>query len=94
MVSLLQMLLRTAIGRSPKLACDSGVWNRGVEELNRRTGGTRESGAFLLGKVKGRMRKIEQFLYYDDVDPTCFHHGTCMSILVDMGRVPRIVTIR
>jgi proteasome lid subunit RPN8/RPN11 len=75
MVSLLQMLLRTAIGRSPKLACDSGVWNRGVEELNRRTGGTRESGAFLLGKVKGRMRKIEQFLYYDDVDPTCFHHG-------------------
>jgi hypothetical protein len=69
------MLLRTAIGRSPKLVCDAAVWNRGVRELNRRTGGARESGAFLLGKVKGRMRRIEQFLYYDDVDPTCFARG-------------------
>jgi hypothetical protein len=75
MVSLLQMLLRTAIGRSPKLVCDPRVWNRGVEELNMRTGGSQESGAFLLGKVKGRTRKIERFLYYDDVDPTCFTHG-------------------
>jgi proteasome lid subunit RPN8/RPN11 len=46
-----------------------------VDELKHRAGGKRESGAFLLGTIKGRVRRIEQFLFYDDVDPTCFAHG-------------------
>jgi proteasome lid subunit RPN8/RPN11 len=43
--------------------------------LRRRTEGTRESGAFLLGTAKGKVRKIKQFLYYDDIDPICLAHG-------------------
>jgi proteasome lid subunit RPN8/RPN11 len=75
MVSLLRTLLRTATGRPPKLVSHPSVWNQGVDELNRRTGGSRESGAFLLGTMKGGARKIQQFLYYDDIDPSCFSHG-------------------
>jgi hypothetical protein len=75
MASLLRTLLRTATGRPPKLVCNPSLWHQGAEELRRRTGGRRESGAFLLGSVKGGLRKIQQFLYYDDIDPTCFAHG-------------------
>ena len=76
MASLLRTLLRSAIGRPPKLVCSLALWNRGVEELHRRTGRRRESGAFLLGSAKGGgIRKIQHFLYYDDIDPTCFARG-------------------
>ena len=75
MASLFRTLLRTATGRPPKLVCSDSIWNRSVSELHRRTGGQRESGAFLLGTTKGSIRTVHLFLYYDDVDPTCFAHG-------------------
>ncbi len=75
MGSLLRILLRAAIGRWPKLMCDPHVWNRGVDELQRRTRNTHESGAFLLGSINKRSRHIRQFFFYDDVDPTCFANG-------------------
>jgi len=76
MVSSIRTLLRTAIGRPPKLICRRSVWNQGVDELHRRTAGREcESGAFLLGTSKKSTRTIERFLYYDDIDPTCFVHG-------------------
>lgn len=75
MASLLRTLLRTAIGKPPKLVCDPRLWSQGVDELRRRTIGQRESGAFLLGNIRRKVRKIRRFLYYDDVDPTCFAHG-------------------
>lgn len=71
----LPMLLRTALGRPPRLVCNPGVWNQGVDELNRRAAGRRESGAFLLGNAKGRTRRIQHFLFYDDIDPDCFANG-------------------
>lgn len=75
MVSLPRMLLRAATGRPPRLICAPRVWHQGVDELHRRTGGWRESGAFLLGTVYGKTRRIQQFLFYDDIDPTCFARG-------------------
>jgi hypothetical protein len=75
MVSLLRTLLRAATNRGPKLVCESELWNRGVDELRRRTGGTHESGAFLLGDLKGEVRRLRQFLFYDDIDPNCFANG-------------------
>lgn len=69
------MLLRTALGRAPRLVCSRRAWLEGVNELHRRTRGRRESGAFLLGNVEGDVRQIRQFLYYDDIDPTCFNRG-------------------
>lgn len=71
----LRTLLSAARGRPPGLCCASGVWHRGVDELARRAGGRQESGAFLLGRIENRVRRIEEFLFYDDVDPTCFANG-------------------
>jgi proteasome lid subunit RPN8/RPN11 len=71
----LRTLLRAAVGRPPRLVCSPSVWNQRATELKRRAGGRQESGAFLLGSVKGRTRRIQQFLYYDDVDPNCFVNG-------------------
>ena len=68
-------LVRTALGRPPKVVCSSRVWHEGVDELRRRAAGTRESGAFLLGQANGKSRRIEEFLFYDDVDPNCFARG-------------------
>ena len=75
MKSLISTLARAVFGPPPKLVCASNVWRSGVAELHRRTGGRRESGAFLLGRQLGETRRIEQFLFYDDVDPTCFNNG-------------------
>jgi proteasome lid subunit RPN8/RPN11 len=75
MVFSLPTLLRAALGRPPKLVCSPRIWNQGVEELKRRAAGRRESGAFLLGNANRRTRRIQHFLYYDDVDPNCFANG-------------------
>src|ERR1700733_5273318 len=75
MVSLIRTLLRASTGQPPKLLCSSRLWNQGVDELRLRAGGRCESGAFLLGTISGKTRKIQQFLFYDEVDPTCFAHG-------------------
>ncbi|MFZ0943592.1 MAG: hypothetical protein WB930_02595 [Syntrophobacteraceae bacterium] len=75
MVSLILMLLRAAIGWPPKLVCSRQVWQTGVDELRRGTGGHRESGAFLLGHMNGRTRRVKKFLFYEDVDPNCFRNG-------------------
>jgi hypothetical protein len=44
-------------------------------ELRRRAAGVRESGAFLLGRKGRATHRIERFVYYDDIDPTCFRNG-------------------
>ena len=75
MVSLLRTLWRALRGQPPKLVCDSKIWRAGVDELRRRAAGRRESGAFLLGHASGDFRRVQQFLFYDDVDPTCFANG-------------------
>jgi hypothetical protein len=74
MVSLIAMLARFAFGTPPELFCKSGIWRSGVTELRRRTHGVRESGAFLLGTDRPR-REIEEFLFYDDVDPGALTTG-------------------
>jgi proteasome lid subunit RPN8/RPN11 len=47
----------------------------GLSELKRRGAGRRESGAFLLGKQTDGIRRIQRFLYYDDLDPHCLDRG-------------------
>jgi hypothetical protein len=75
MVSLLLTLLRSLGVRSPAIVCAPQLWNAGVDELARRCAGKQESGAFLLGTVTRGTRRIREFLYYDDIDPTCFANG-------------------
>jgi hypothetical protein len=74
MASLIATLARTAFGPRPEIFCDAGVWDAGVAELCRRAAGRRESGAFLLG-TKTRARCIEEFVFYDDIDPGALRTG-------------------
>jgi len=69
MLEKLQLLWR------PRLAVNSTLWQRGVSELRKRSAGVRESGAFLLGRNDGGRRIVEEFLYYDDIDPGCLDDG-------------------
>ena len=71
----LRTVWRVARGNRPRLVCSRSVWNEGVNELRRRSAAWRESGAFLLGTVRGHRRRVEGFLFYDDVDPHCFARG-------------------
>jgi proteasome lid subunit RPN8/RPN11 len=45
------------------------VWRTLWRELQRRSAGRRESGAFLLGVADGR--EVLDIVYFDDVDPSC-----------------------
>ena len=74
MASLIATLARFVLGPSPEIFCANEVWSAGVAELNRRTYGRRESGAFLLGS-KRKARRIEEFVYYDDIDPHALDTG-------------------
>lgn len=49
------------------------LWFRLIRELRRRGRGHRESGAFLLGG--NGVRKVTQFICYDDLDPTALDTG-------------------
>lgn len=69
-------LARLLSGSPPDVVCSHKIWHRGVDELRRRTNNsTRESGAFLLGRKEGAQRWIEEFVYYDDIDPHALDSG-------------------
>lgn len=71
----LATVARSLLGQRPELICDRSTWREGSHELSRRTlGGRRESGAFLLGR-RGSPSRIEQFVFYDDIDPGALSTG-------------------
>ena len=74
MGSSIATLARRIFGPPPEILCSAGVWRAGVAELRRRAGGRRESGAFLLGS-NGIAREIEEFVFYDDIDPNALRTG-------------------
>lgn len=75
MSSLLTKLHGLVVGSPPSLRCKTDLWLAGAHELGTRTRNrTRESGAFLLGTV-GATRRIERFIFYDDLDPQALSSG-------------------
>lgn len=48
-------------------------WRRLLDELERRGGGRRESGAFLLAAADGS--RVQTLAYYDDLDADCLTGG-------------------
>lgn len=83
----IRALLHWLFRRPAGLTCGSGLWRSGCEELRRRSAGYRESGAFLLGRMTEGPREIFEFLYYDDVDETCFANGIVEFDGRKLGRV-------
>ena len=67
--------IQACVAPEHRLSCSKRLWVEGLSELRRRGKGVRESGAFLLGKSYRRHRRVEQFVYYDDLDPACLDTG-------------------
>lgn len=51
------------------------LWRRLVSDLSARGGGSRESGAFLLGKKGDQGRSVVRYMAYDDLDRRALTHG-------------------
>jgi proteasome lid subunit RPN8/RPN11 len=66
-----------------RLSCRRTLWRRLAAKLRERGGGYREAGAFLLGRRVGDTRVVEDFILYDDVDPTALRG----IIVFDAGRI-------
>jgi proteasome lid subunit RPN8/RPN11 len=75
----MNFLIRVAIqvlgAPENQIRCSSWLWHQGLVELKRRGMGWRESVAFLLGTRAGTIRKVNNFIYYDDIDPHCLDSG-------------------
>ncbi|SPA36211.1 conserved hypothetical protein [Cupriavidus taiwanensis] len=54
---------------SSLLEIPASLWTELIADLRRRGGGRRESGAFLLGKMNGAVRRVEAWVPYDELDP-------------------------
>ena len=67
--------IRALAAPEHRLSCSTSLWRAGLAELARRGRGVHESGAFLLGRLRGERRLIEQFVYYDALEPHCLETG-------------------
>jgi len=83
----IRALLQRLFRRPAALTCRGKVWRAGCEELRRRSAGYRESGAFLLGRTTLGTHEILEFLYYDDIDESCFANGIVEFDGRKLGRV-------
>lgn len=52
-----------------KIRISRCYWRELNEQLTARGGGHRESGAFLLGRRRGRRPRITHIVYFDDLEP-------------------------
>lgn len=71
----IRTIIRAFAAPEHRLSCSSKLWRAGLEELRRRGGGRHESGAFLLGRSNGERRRVERFVFYDDLDPHSLDTG-------------------
>ena len=71
----IRAIIRELLAPEHFLTCSKNLWNAGISEIKHRGAGRRESGAFLLGRESDGIRRIQRFLYYDDIDPHCLDQG-------------------
>jgi hypothetical protein len=58
-----------ASDEGPALQIRRRAWSQLIAELALRGGGHRESGAFLLGRRRGRRPRVTHVVYFDDLEP-------------------------
>ena len=51
------------------------LWGSMIFDLRRRGKGRAESGAFLLGPQKGVIRKVSEYVCFDELDPNAYQRG-------------------
>jgi hypothetical protein len=57
------------------LTIPHALWARAIFQLRKRSGGKRESGAFLLSPKGAKTAKVAAFICYDDLDPGAYQLG-------------------
>ena len=62
----------------PQISMTLDAWKTMLAELHRRTGERHESGAFLLGSVRGNQRIVSKVIFYDDLDHKAYDSGVCV----------------
>jgi hypothetical protein len=68
-------ITRRLLAPQHELSCSWFLWRRLVRDLRERGRGKHESGAFLLGRQRLEVRRILDFVLYDDLDPTSLDTG-------------------
>ncbi len=69
------------------LRLSRALWTELTCELHRRTEGSHESGAFLMGRKVGTEREATAVIYYDQLDPRAYDTGVCMLHADAFGRL-------
>lgn len=75
------------MAHNPSLQIPSALWHTLLAELHRRTEGRHESGAFLLGHIHENGRRVEQIVYYDDLDPNAYETGVVVMHAASFGQL-------
>ena len=79
------MIMEGAVELDPKLTIPLFLWRELLSELRRRTGKRHESGAFLLGHSTEQGRRVEQVVYYDDLDSHAYRTGVVVMHAASFG---------
>jgi hypothetical protein len=79
--------MEAAVLPEPTLRLSRSLWTDVTRELHRRTKGSHESGAFLLGGRSGGERTATAVIYYDDLDPRAYDTGVCVLEADAFGRL-------
>lgn len=78
MISFIKAIIRAWLAPRAGLSCPASLWRTITTELERRGEACHEAGAFLLGTVGTRGRRVSAVVYYDDLDPTAYSSGVCI----------------
>jgi hypothetical protein len=79
--------MEAAVLPDPTLQMRRSLWLGLGAELHRRTEGSHESGAFLLGTRADADREATAIIYYDDLDPRAYDTGVCVLHADAFGRL-------
>lgn len=67
--------------RPTPLQIQRATWNTMVGELEARGGGTRESGAFLLGDRRRHRARVTDIVYFDDIEPESLNGAVHLTMV-------------
>ena len=70
--------IRAFAAHKHRLSCSRRLWRHLLAELEGRSEGQHESGAFLLGVARKERREVQDFIFYDDIDPKAYSTGVCI----------------
>jgi hypothetical protein len=74
----IKAIIRAFAAPDHAIVCQKHLWRQIVGEIERRGGHKTEAGAFLLGREAPGPARIENVVFYDDLDPNAYSSGACI----------------